>query len=153
MSFDVIFRRISSSPYFQRFFKHVTFLSWFTLVHDATPQKKTHQTSIAENTANRFVPIGKLFCYFFQEDFHGFNDEELAAYAQNTKENLEILQEDFHGFQDEELKIFRQKTEQSLKLINQAIKKVSETSPVKVSSPKKALNTVSVRKMQNCFVF
>ena len=57
MSFDVIFRRISSSPYFQRFFKHVTFLSWFTLVHDATPQKKTHQTSIAENTANRFVPI------------------------------------------------------------------------------------------------
>ena len=137
MSFDVIFRRISSSPYFQRFFKHVTFLSWFTLVHDATPQKKTHQTSIAKNTANRFIPIGKLFCYSFQEDFHGFNDEELATFAQNTKENLEILQEDFHGFQDEELKIFRQKTEKSLELINQAIKRVSETSPVKVSHRKR----------------
>ena len=69
---------------------------------------------------------------FFQEDFHGFNDEELSAFAQNTKENLEILQEDFHGFHDEELKIFRQKTEQSLKLINQAIKRAgSRFSPVR----------------------
>ena len=78
-----------------------------------------------------FRLVNNLFFPFFQEDFHGFNDEELATFAQNTKENLEILQEDFHGFHDEELKIFRQKTEQSLKLINQAIKRGSRFSPVR----------------------
>ena len=79
-----------------------------------------------------FRLVNNLFFPFFQEDFHGFNDEELATFAQNTKENLEILQEDFHGFHDEELKIFRQKTEQSLKLINQAIKRAgSRFSPVR----------------------